>query len=238
MMKYIVLIVGVFLSCSVFASLCEVAYQSGRIDQNISAYEECAISENNDKVMAQLADIYLNGSGSIKKNIQKALLFYHLSAENGNAKSQVALAKLLMQMDAKNTTREQLRTYSEKIKFFMAQTGNGFNGEFLHPIALLMLASEPVDQKWYYVSDELEALEAGRLLKKYKMTEAKRAQMVRAASNWKQRKLFEIAKEVYTPADYQKFENAVRPKKGRTDVFTRDQVIEKLKQDIQKYKEK
>lgn len=237
-MRYILLLSVFLIPFKAGASLCDVAYASGDIIQNISVYEQCALSENNDRVLAKLAQIYSNGMQNISPNIQKALLFYQLSAENGNARSQLALAKMLMKMDERPSTREQLKTHLEKITFFMKQEQSGFQGEFLHPMVLMLLASEPAENKWYYMSDELSAPEAGGLLKNYKMTQEQRHQMHRLGGEWKRRKMFEAAKEIYSQSEFEKFEQAVYPKIGRADAFARKQAVEKLKQDIKKYKEK
>ena len=220
------------------ALLCERALSDSFASDKVGAYELCAVQENNDAVQAFLGRVYLDGEYGVSKNVQKALLFYHLSAENGNAKSQVALAKLLLKMDEKEDTRAQIQDYLEKIKFSMQSDKNtSFDGNILHPYVLFMLAAENANQKWYYVSDDLSAPEAGGLLKNYQLDKAKKMQMQRLASRWKERKLFEVAKEIYNITDYQKFENAVRPKAGRADTFVRNQAMEKLKKDIKKYKE-
>ena len=84
-----------------------------------------------------------------------------------------------------------------------------FDGDILHPYALFMLAAENANQKWYYVSDVLSAPEAGGLLKNYQLDKGKKTQMQRLASRWKERKMFDAAKEVYSEADFKKFENAL-----------------------------
>lgn len=222
-----------------YAVLCDRALSFSFSADKTREYELCALQENNDAVQALLGRVYLNGEYGVAKNVQKALLFYHLSSENGNAKSQVALAKLLLKMDEQDDSRAQIQDYLEKMKFFMKNdTGVTFDGDILHPYALFMLAAENADQKWYYVSDDLSAPEAGGLLKNYQLDKAKKLEMQRLASRWKQRKMFEVAKEIYNPAEYQKFENAVKPKNGRADSFLRSQALEKLKQDIKKYKGK
>ena len=222
-----------------YAVLCDRALSFSFSADKTGEYELCALQENNDAVQALLGRVYLNGEYGVTKNMQKALLFYHLSSENGNAKSQTALAKLLLKMDEKEDSRAQIQDYLDKMKFFMKHdSGASFDGDILHPYALFMLAAENADQKWYYVSDELSAPEAGGLLKNYQLDKAKKYEMQRLASQWKQRKMFEVAKEIYNQAEYQKFENAVKPKSGRADAFLRSQAIEKLKYDIKKYKGK
>ena len=238
-MRYTALCLCVLLWGSIAnAMLCERALTGTFTADKVREYELCALQENNDAVQAFLGQVYLNAEYGVSKNVQKALLFYHLSAENGNAKSQVALAKLLLKMDEADNTRAQIQDYLDKIKFSMQSDKNAsFDGDILHPYALFMLAAESANQKWYYVSDVLSAPEAGGLLKNYQLDKGKKTQMQRLASRWKERKMFDAAKEVYSEADFKKFENAVRPKSGRADAFVRTQAIEKLKQDIKKYKE-
>ena len=239
-MKRLTLVLCVLLwSGMAHAVLCDRALSFSFSADKTREYELCALQENNDSVQALLGRVYLNGEYGVDKNVQKALLFYHLSAENGNAKSQVALAKLLLKMDEQDNTRAQIQDYLDKMKLFMKNdTSATFNGDILHPYALFMLAAENANQKWYYASDDLSAPEAGGLLKNYRLDKAKKQEMQRLASQWKQRKMFEAAKEIYNQAEYQKFENAVKPKSGRADAFLRSQAMDKLKQDITKYKGK
>ena len=222
--------------------ICEIAakteFEKG-LAAAVNQYEQCALSKNNDDILVLLAKTYLNGENKIKKNIQKALLFYQLSAENGNAQSQVELSKLLTKMDETDDTRQVLKSYLSKIKFFMKkQDETTFDGEFLHPYALLALAAEPVNQKWYYPTDVLEAPDAMGLLKKYKISADKKAYAMKGATAWKQRKMMEAAKEIYSPTEYEKFVQIVKPTTGRADVFARSQAVSKLQKDIQAYKEK
>ncbi|MBR5130375.1 MAG: sel1 repeat family protein [Alphaproteobacteria bacterium] len=239
-MKRIVLIACIlFWGSAAYAYLCERMISSDFGKDTQELYELCALQENNDTVQSFLGRVYLEGEYGVVPNMQKALLFYHLSAENGNAKSQMALAKLLLKMDEKEETREKIKDYLEKMDLFMKNTSNtSFDGSLLHPYALLMLASENKDQKWYYVSEELSAPEAGGLLRGYQLDKVKKKQMQRMASEWKQRKMLETAKEVYNDVEYQKFENSVQPRSGVADAFVRSQAIEKLKQDVKKYKGK
>ncbi len=222
--------------------ICDIAAQTERKEGLASAikqYEQCALSKNNDDILVLLAKTYLNGENGVEKNIQKALLFYHLSAENGNAQSQVDLSKLLTQMDGAEDTRQVLRAYLSKIKFFMKnQEETSFDGDFLHPYALLALAAEPVNQKWYYPTNVLTAPDAKGLLKKYKISDQKKTGVIKEATAWKQRKMMEAAKEIYAPADYEKFVQIVKPSTGRADAFARSQALSKLQKDIQSYKEK
>lgn len=222
--------------------ICEIAAQTEfekGLASAIKQYEQCALSKNDDDILVLLAKTYLNGENGIEKNIQKALLFYQLSAENGNAQSQVELSKLLTQMDEKENTRQVLKTYLSKMKFFMKnQDETTFDGEFLHPYALLALAAEPVNQKWYYPTDVLTAPDAKSLLKKYKISAQKKTVVMKGATAWKQRKMMEAAQEIYSPADYEKFVQIVKPANGRADGFARSQAVLKLQKDIQAYKEK
>ncbi len=222
--------------------ICEIAAKTEQkegLSSAVKQYEQCALSQNDDDILVLLAKTYLNGENKIEKNIQKALLFYHLSAENGNAQSQVELSKLLTQMDEKEETRQVLKAYLSKIKFFMKnQDETTFDGAFLHPYALLALAAEPASQKWYYPTDVLMAPNAVALLKKYKISDQKKTAVMKEATAWKQRKMMEAAKEIYARADYEKFVQIVKPTKGRADAFARSQAVSKLQKDIQTYKEK
>ena len=239
-MKYIVFVIGwVLYSVSAWAGFCDIVLQQSFDVKNLGLYERCALQENNDSVQSFLGRSYLNGENGIAKNISRGLLFYHLSAENGNASSQIALAKQLLKMDENDDSRAQLKSYLEKVAYFMkGNKDSSFDGSILHPYTLLMLAAEKADQKWFYASEDLDGTLAGGLIQNYKISPDKKQQALRAASEWKQKKIFEAAREIYESAAYQKFEQAIRPKVGRADAFTRAQAMEQLKRDIQKYKEK
>ncbi len=237
-MRYIFLLILLYASVGQ-ASLCDVIVTEAFSPKRIAFFEQCALGENNDFVQAFLGHSYLNGENGVPKNVQRGLLFYHLSAENGNASSQIALAKQLLKMDENDADRAQLKEYLEKISYFMKQSKNAvFDGSILHPYTLLMLAAEKPEQKWFYASEDLTGTVAGGLLKNYVISKEKKQEILKEASSWKQKKMFEAAREIYSPAEYQKFENTVKPKVGRADAFSRQQAVEKLKKDIKAYKEK
>lgn len=237
--------IGIFCVCWLCSSygwaICEYALdteQSQGFLKAIPFYEQCAVSMNNDEVQLRLAKAYHSGSGGVHKNMQKALLFYHLSSENGNAIAQTELAQLLLNMDEKPSTRAQLQSYLEKIKHFISGDNvTTFDGSFLHPYALLALAVESIDQKWYYVSDQLSAPQASGLLKKYKVSDEKKRLALDQMKQWKERKMIEVAREIYQPDEYQDFVQRVKPISGYADAFLKSQSIQKLKTDIKAYKE-
>lgn len=220
---------------------CDQAEQMAReqgLAKALVYYESCALETNDDAAQALLGHAYLNGVQGVPKNMQKALLFYHLSADNGNASSQVALAKLLLKLDENNAGRAQINAYLRKIQTALKNQGNGaFKGELLHPYTLLVLAAEQPEQKWFYVSNDLQSDEAGRLVKSYRISDVKKKQALQDATTWKQNKMRLIAEEIYSSDEYKKFMQTVFPDSGMADAFGRDQAVKKLKQDIQKYKE-
>ncbi|MGN1063391.1 MAG: hypothetical protein ACI4QM_03615, partial [Alphaproteobacteria bacterium] len=164
------------------AAVCEEAYQTAKtqgLARALLYYENCALQSNDDTAEALLGEVYLKGAQGVPKNVQKALLFYHLSAENGNAASQVALAKLLLKLDETPAGRNQINAYLRKIQAALKNQASGaFNGALLHPYTLLVLAAQKADEKWFYTSDTLESVEAESLLKSYDITDVKKKQAI------------------------------------------------------------
>ena len=92
----------------------KVARESG-LEKAMEIYINCALNHNDDDTQLYLAQIYSKGQGSVSKNLQRALLFYHLSAENGNATAMIELANILTNLDADEASRADLITYMTKI---------------------------------------------------------------------------------------------------------------------------
>lgn len=240
MIRKLLIVLGVLFSLSVHADMCDTADEiatSQGLAKAVLHYESCALGTNNDAAEMVLAEAYETGAQGISKNVQKALLFYHLSAENGNAKAQRALAKLLLKLDENPKGREQVQSYLSKMHAaYKNAPSDEFKGELLHPYTLLLLAAEKPAAKWYYPSDVTVDNEAAADLKAYKISDAKKTQAVKDASAWKQKKMLQTAKELYQAQEYQAFKNAVAPAKGKTDPFTKNQAINKLQKAVQDYR--
>lgn len=206
------------------------------IDASIVAYQRCALNENDDNAQVVLARIYHGGNNGIKKNVMKALLYYHLAADNGNAVAQTELAKLLLQMDSETTSRQELISYLKQIQIALKNDQSStFKGEILHPYVLLLLAAEKQDQKWYYPTTVKVCPEAVSLLRSYSISDKQKKELLQQGSAWKQRKILEVAKEILLPLDYQLFYQILYPKKGIPDAFLRKQALEDLKEKIYIY---
>lgn len=202
----------------------------------LPAYEDCALNYNDDASHLLLAATYQQGAPGIAANGQRALLFYHLAAENGNAKAQYMLARLLLQLDETPAGRAQIQTYLNKIQTALRYDDNGaFKGALLHPYTLLLLAAEKADQKWYYPSFVRQEPEASYFLGRYQISDDKKRQAVKDASAWKNAKMLEIAKGLMTPSEFSRFFETLYPQKGRADPFKRAQALEGLKDKITAY---
>ncbi len=233
-----------FLCCWIVGGTCvgearcllgEAVQQKQGLKASLPIYQDCALVENDDDAQCFLASLYQKGREGISPSTGKALLFYHLSAENGNARSQTELAKLLLKLDETPQGRQEIQTYLKKIQTALGQNpANPFKGELLHPYTLLLLAQENGKQKWYYPTKTTTSAEASVLLKNYRIDSQKRAQALRDASSWKRKKMMEAAKEVFSPQEYQTFYQSIYPNEGRSDPFTRSQELEKLKKQIHK----
>jgi TPR repeat protein len=235
-MKFIFLLFVFVFSSQAFAS-CPVGDKIARekgMDKALPIYVNCALYQNDDDTQNYLAGIYEKGLGNISKNINRALLFYHLSAENGNASSMVALSDLLRQLDETEDGRQQLLTYLKKIRLNLEKTRQtSFSGQLLHPYALLLLAAEKPDVKWFYTTTKKSDPRAAKLLKEYQIDDVKKEEIVREATQWKQRKMLDIAKEAFSPSEFRDFHQTIYPKTGRPDAFKRSQAVNKLKEKIE-----
>ena len=195
----------------------------------IPVLAECALYENDDDTQLYLGQIYENGQGGIPKNIQKALLFYHLASENGNAKGQVQLSLLMTKLDSQENSRTVILDYFIKLNSQLKnRSKSSFQGQMLHPYALLALAAEDSENKWFYNTKTKTDNRAKTLLNTYKIEPAEKEIALKNASLWKQRKMTDIAHEVLSPQEYQKFIDAVYPKVGRPDAFARSRAVQKL----------
>lgn len=213
----------------------QILKQKGK-RESISAYQHCALSENDDSAQVFLARMYQNGDRDIKQNEMKALLYYHLAADNGNAAAQTELAKLLLKMDRTDEARHKLVSYLKQIQIALKNDSNAtFKGEILHPYVLLTLAAEKPEQKWYYPTTIKVYPEATLLLRSYVLSAERKKELLRQGSIWKQRKILETAQEVMSPAEYQQFYQTLYPAKGIPDAFARKQALENLKEKIRVY---
>ena len=216
-MKWLGLI-SILWSFSVNAA-CQMAEMMQEIstpEQQLMLYENCAVNQNDDETQSMLAQQYATGTGGVKKDLNRALYYYQLSAENGNAESQAQLARLYMEVDRSPATRKLLTTYLKTIRAVDLQelaTMQGktippevFKGELVHPYALLLLASEAEDNKWFYPSKIRKAPDyVEKLLKDYQLDEEKKKKQMQVASAWKRRKLLESAYYVLPDDEYEVF---------------------------------
>lgn len=214
---------------------CSQGYESPQTKDPDEAVIFCAIGENDEKAQIQLAQYYQDKSIQTKQDKMKMLFYYHLAAESGNARAQVALAKLLMRMDENNAERQILSSYMSQMQTMMDKRNMLFKGEVLHPYALLSLAAEDASQKWYYPTAQKSDGEAQILLGQYKITPERKKEVLRQATLWKQQKMKETAKEVLTSDQYKTFMQTVYPEKGQADAFERSQAINLLKEKIAEY---
>ncbi|MDY6407305.1 MAG: hypothetical protein SPL08_01185 [Pseudomonadota bacterium] len=216
---------------------CPVADELARtkgLSAALSAYLGCAVNQNDDESQLYLAHVYMTGQENVAQNRQRALLFYHLSAENGNATAMVELARLLIELDNDDKTRGEITSYLEKIQGqFQNNFENSFKGELLHPYALLMLANEAPESKWFYLSRQKSDSRSAQLLKNYQIDAAKKKQVMRTATLWKQRKMVDMAREVFSVSEFNDFYRTLYPETGLPNAFTRAQAVEKLKSRIE-----
>lgn len=201
--------------------------REGNMDPEMTMREICAFSYNDDESQATLAEAYMKGSRGLDQDEKTALYLYQLSAENGNADSQVKLAELLQTFDNSSERRKELKDYLASLEK-KDDNSTGFSGEVLHPYTLLLLASERPENKWYYPSQVRSApARTNVLLQNYKITPEKRQAALKDASKWKTRKLLEMAREVLSEAEYTSFENRLKNNTTRTEAM--DELKNRLK---------
>ena len=196
-----IVLVSLFVSHMAFAACDGVDKLRGFLtpQQVHQMYESCAKLSNDDDSQVILARRYALGTDGVKKDLQQALYYYQLSADNGNAESQAQLAKLYMELDRTPATRKLLSNYTKSIvapdyishgmnkRQFPEQR---FKGELVHPYTLLLLASERAENKWYYPSKVRQAPGyVNSLLQSYPIDDAKKQKLMAEASAWKKRKL-------------------------------------------------
>lgn len=218
--------------CWANCPLADSLFAKNQTTQAVFAMQLCALSRNDDDSQFKMAQAYEKGLYGVEKDPEEMIYYYQLAAESGHAEAQVRLAEIFMQYDKTPESRDKLLSYRSKI---VAQDSENkrFNGDFMHPYALLLLAAESADKKWYYPSSvRLTPTRTLSLLRDYKIDPEKKKKALREASQWKTRKMLEVAQEVL-PEDV--YPDMVRRIKNKT---TRQQAVEELKNYTQQYIQK
>ena len=210
----------------------------------LALYQNCADGLNDDASQVKLAKIYDEGTGTISRDLKKAIKYYQLSSENGNAYSQARLAQLYMKLDQNREGRALLYEYLDSVvQVPVFEVGEAtedidvFQGELLHPYVLLLLSNEKPENKWYYSSEELSAPTfAKKMLKEYKLDENKKQQLQREATRWKKRKLLEVARDILPSVEYQQFAQTLYPVNGKANEKLRNQMLKDFKVKVEQKK--
>ncbi len=223
------------LSARAQCPLADRALKQGGAAQAEKFWISCALYENDETSQMALGRFYQTKAKQDKRDKINMLLYYHLAADNGNADAQVVLAGILRKMDENEQERVLLSSYMEQIHQMLKNKGKSFTGEMLHPYALLLLASEGAEQKWYYPTTQKTNAQAAKILEKYEISPEKKQMVLRQAMEWKQRKMQETAEEVLPFTEYRAFMETVYPEEGRADAFNRQQAVEGLKEKVKQY---
>ena len=201
---------GILLGLSYSAhAVCPLPHDSSLSLENAKVrvvYQGCAEGMNDDYAQARLAAFYDKGAKSTPRELSKALYYYQLSADNGNAVSQARLAELYVELDKNAQGRKVLHDYLDSVVSMSDETKKANTDDIwvslTHPYVLLLLANEKPEGKWYYPTEQKVAPEKARnLLGQYKVDAARKRSYVQQASAWKQKKLLEIAKQVLSGAE-------------------------------------
>ncbi|MBQ3695391.1 MAG: SEL1-like repeat protein [Alphaproteobacteria bacterium] len=218
-----------------FCPFSQALLGSLRDESAITLYKNCAEGMNDDVSQARLAKLYDQGTTVIPRDLKKALYYYQLSADNGNAESQARLAQLYMELDKDRNGRAELHSYLNTI--VPVSSGNetdDFKGELVHPYVLLMLANDNVANKWYYPTTVKKApTYAANLYRNYKIDKEKKQQLLGQARAWKKRKILEMARQVLSKEEYQEFSNTLYPANGQADSFKRSQLLKDFQKKVE-----
>jgi TPR repeat protein len=191
------------------------------------------LNYNDDESQIKLARAYAKGEFGLEKDPNLSIYFYQLSAENGNAQAQVNLAEALIKAYENPKTKEKILEHRKNLSMTEGEDDKSlFNGDFMHPYAFLKLASEGPDKKWYYPSFERSApTRTLSLLRNYEhnMTDDEKKLAIRQASQFKTRKLLQMAKEVLTEDEYPQMEQRLKSPQ------TQKQAMEELKVKMEEY---
>ena len=207
-------------------------HNEGRKEDEVIALSVCALQYNDDTSQMKLAEMYATGTPEVEKDEMMVVYMYQLAAEAGNAEAQVKLAEMLQDFDSSTDRRSLLKKYMKSMEKISGESSS-FSGEIQHPYTLLLLASERVENKWYYPSAHRGApARASILLKNYKITPEKQQIALKEASRWKTRKLLEAAKEILSFEEYPDFEKRLQ------NATTRTQAMVELKERLTGYIEK
>lgn len=235
-MRLLTLLLLVLTSLSAY-SACPIAEKTARekgLKASLLSYYHCALAQNDDDSQLYLAQLYEIGKGDVPKNIQKSLLFYQLSSENGNATAMVGLARLITKLDSDPTSRIELASFMKKVADITTQTRHSsFSGQVLHPYALLVLAAEKPESKWFYTTRVKTNPQAAQLLRDYTIDTGLQKSAIREATAWKQRKMDAVAYQVLSADEYRHFADTLYPKNNLPDRYARSRAVSLLKERIE-----
>lgn len=237
-MYRILFIFALFVSFGVSASFCPYSstfLNSMPVKSMLVLYKNCAETLNDDVSQAKLAELYDKGGVGVTQDLKKALYYYQLSADNGNAESQTRLAQIYMEADKTREGRQQVREYLDEIAYisFSDSEEKDFDGSLVHPYVLLMLANEKPENKWYYPTKVLQApAYAKSLFNSFNLNDKQIHNFKRQASAWKKRKLLEIARQILSKEEYQTFVLTLYPTQGKADAFRRSQLLKEFQEKV------
>ena len=221
-----ILFLLLFVKASVSLADCPMAdlYKGKNEMLEWRSYQNCANEKNDAQSQFFIGLTYLNGNKNIPQNLNLALKFFRIAAENGYAPAQRELSKL---MDILNDLGENgKQAIAEMDKQWERE-----NGYVMSALSWMMLAAEKAENKWFYFSPAIMDEEAIKLLPqikaKYSQEEAQNASL--AATQWKQEQLKKQARSLLTEKAYKQFENIIYPSQIEPPKMSREQAVEELK---------
>ncbi|MBE6446363.1 MAG: sel1 repeat family protein [Alphaproteobacteria bacterium] len=218
-------------SANAYCPLADRFIKQGNEQAALSFLTNCAINYNDDESQMKLARAYVRGEFGLEKDPNQSLYYYQLSAENGNAEAQVAVAESLIRATKSPKAMERLLKHYINVSPTSDDSFvKRFDDFFMHPYALLKLASESPDKKWYYPSLVRSApAKTLTLLRNYEIPEDVKKEAMKQASQFKIRKLLQTAREVLSSDEYPDMEKRLKSPQ------TQKQAMEELKKKMEEY---
>ena len=209
---------------------CDIAdaqWKAKKYELAMANYEKCAYAQNDAVAQYELAMHYLNENEHLEQDILHALFLLRLSSESGYAPAQRELGKL---MDILHSFGEVGTNAMHDMEKQMLLYGLS---DDLSPFAWVLLASEKVENKWFYPTPGELDEQAVQLSDAWSMQKGPlaRTEALRQAGAWKESRLLKSAKQMLSEEDYGDFEAIMTSKEtGQTIRMERRQAMEKLKQ--------
>lgn len=217
--------------------------EKGFEQEAFKEYETCADRQNDAEAQYILGSWFAKGrEGVLQKDLNKALFYLRVSAENGYAKAQVYLAELLVSLQTNHQTdliskHEALMRSLEKEALSPSQREEALKQieEGMLPFTWVLLALDKPENKWFLPVGENSDEKAFALYQKMgkQISLEEKQKSLRQASSWKRSKLLKAARQILSPIEYGEFVSTLTLSSTRKG--DKELEIQKLKNKIKAY---